>query len=90
MSRPRVVLSDHARQEASRRAIPETVVRRVARSPEQVVPVRLGREVRQSTVTFPPEGKNYLVRVIVDVVGALATVVTVYRTSKVDKYWRQP
>jgi hypothetical protein len=30
------------------------------------------------------------VRVIVDVTQQVETVVTVYRTSKIDKYWRTP
>jgi len=31
-----------------------------------------------------------LVRVFVDLDPAIETVVTVYRTSKVEKYWRGP
>lgn len=33
--------------------------------------------------------KTYLIRVVVDVDRAPCEVVTAYRTSKVDKYWRQ-
>jgi hypothetical protein len=39
----------------------------------------------QSRVT-PPE-KPYLLRVMVDETQQPAVVVTVYRTSKIDKYW---
>jgi len=89
MNKSRVVLSEHAKQGATRRGIPETVVRRVARSPEQTVLLRSGREVRQSRHSFLPDETIYLIRVIVDVTPGLVTVVTVYRTSKVAKYWRQ-
>jgi len=34
-----------------------------------------------------PEGKVYLIRVVVDVDRQPAEVVTVYRTSKIAKYW---
>jgi hypothetical protein len=34
------------------------------------------------------EGTRYLVRVFVDVDRSPAEVITVYRTSKIDKYWR--
>ena len=34
----------------------------------------------------PP--KMYLVRVVIDIDRRPAQVVTVYRTTKVDKYWR--
>jgi hypothetical protein len=58
----------------------------VAASPEQRVLVRPGREVRQSRVEI--DGKSYLVRVFVDLEEDRDVVVTVYRTSKVQKYWR--
>ncbi len=35
-------------------------------------------------------GRTYLVRVIADLAGQDIQVVTVYRTSKVSKYWRTP
>jgi hypothetical protein len=35
-------------------------------------------------------GKIYLLRAIVAVDADPATVVTVYRTSKIGKYWRAP
>ncbi|CAN5653555.1 DUF4258 domain-containing protein [soil metagenome] len=82
------VLSDHARTEAARRGIDEAIVRAVAEVPEQVLPVRAGREVRQSRVPFPPGGRVYPVRIFVDVDSGSETAVTVYRTSRINKYWR--
>ena len=84
----RVVLSDHARAEARRRAIGESTALQVAATPEQSVAVRAGREIRQSRVVDPTSGKLYLVRAIVDLGTDRDTIVTVYRTSKVRKYWR--
>lgn len=82
-----IVLSEHVRQQAARRGISEAIVWAVAEAPEQVVQVRDGREVRQSRVPFPPDGMMYLVRVFVDVSSDLETVVTIYRTSRIEKYW---
>jgi len=62
-------------------------VRASARSPEQRLAVRPGREVRQSRIPTPVGGTLYLVRVVVDSGPLADTVVTVYRTSKIDKYW---
>lgn len=45
--------------------------------------VRNGREVWQSLM---PEGS--LLRVIIDVDRSPPEIVTVYRTSKISKYWR--
>jgi hypothetical protein len=52
------------------------------------VPVREGREIRQSRVTDPASGKLQLLRVVVDRGKDSDMVVTAYRTSKVRKYWR--
>ena len=61
----------------------------VAVTPEQVIAVRAAREVRQSRVTLA-DGRRHLVRVVADTGGDDIRIVTVYRTSKVAKYWRAP
>jgi hypothetical protein len=55
---------------------------------EQRFPVRDGRVVLQSRVTMGMPPKMYLVRVVVDIDRRPAEVVTVYRTTRVNKYWR--
>ncbi|MGH9322257.1 MAG: DUF4258 domain-containing protein [Vicinamibacteria bacterium] len=81
-------ISGHAAEELRRRGLDEAVVRRVLSAPEQREAVRSGRDVLQSR--FELEGKTYLVRVFVDVNRDPPVVVTAYRTSKVEKYWRTP
>jgi len=81
-------ISAHARAQAARRGIDEATLTRIAEQPEQVVEVRPGREVRQSRIQDPTEGKGYLVRVFVDIDAGQETVITVYKTSKIAKYWR--
>ena len=82
----RFVLTEHARSGLRRRGLDEFVVVRVLTAPEQRFPFRDGRHVVQSRVTMA--GKEYLVRVFVDVDRVPAEVVTAYRTSKLRKYWR--
>jgi hypothetical protein len=79
--------SDHALREMARRSIPRAVVEAILSAPEQVVAGREGRTVYQSRIDND-EGKRYLVRVVVDGTRITALVITVYRTSKVQKYWR--
>jgi len=67
----------------------EAIILRIARAPEQVIPVRPGREIRQSKAIVPPGGSEYLVRIVVDIKPNTSEVVTVYRTSKIEKYWRE-
>lgn len=84
----RIVVTDHAVGEARRRGISGEVLLAVATTPEQRLAVRPNREVRQSRVKDPASGKLQLIRVVVDVEQGGETVVAVYRTSKMRKYWR--
>jgi hypothetical protein len=81
-------LTDHARQEMARRQISESNIAGVLSNPEQIEPVRPGRKVYQSRLQLGDPPKTYLLRVFVDIDREPADVVTVYRTSKVEKYWR--
>ena len=82
-----IAVSEHAREQASRRSLSEATLLEVARTPEQRIAVRPGREIRQSRITMPAGGKLYLVRVVVDTGPQADTVVTVYRTSRIERYW---
>ncbi len=79
------VIIDHAEAQMRRRGIKVSVVRKILLDPEQVLEVRPGRVVLQSRVIF--ENRSRLVRIFIDVDESPMRVVTVYRTSKVDKYW---
>lgn len=79
-------ITDHARKELSRRQIPESALQEVLDNPEQIVPEDSGRKAYQSRLDFG--GKMYLVRAIMEDDIKPAAVVTVYRTSKIAKYWR--
>jgi hypothetical protein len=46
-----------------------------------------GRKIYQSRMEMQP-GKTYLIRIFIDPIEDPAVVVTVYRTSKIEKYWR--
>jgi Domain of unknown function (DUF4258) len=81
-------LTDHARLEITRRQISEAEVESVLAAPEQSECVRAGRGVYQSRIELGEPLKTYLLRVVVDVDRQSAEVVTVYRSSKVQKYWR--
>jgi hypothetical protein len=81
------VMTPHAVEEMRRRGVPEVVVVQVLAAPEQRALVRPGRVVCQPKVAFDVPGKLYLVRVFVDVNRQPAEVVTVYRTSRIDRYW---
>ena len=79
-------LSDHVRKEIARRRIPLTVVESVLTAPQQKVPEHGQVVCYQSKIDI--NRKEYLVRVMVNENMTPAKVVTVYRTSKIRKYWK--
>ncbi|TVR62133.1 MAG: DUF4258 domain-containing protein [Spirochaetaceae bacterium] len=82
-------LTDHARLEMERRQISEAEVARVLSAPAQSEQMRPGRVVYQSRVEYGAPVRVYLLRIFVDVDRQPAEVVTAYRTSRVEKYWRE-
>jgi Domain of unknown function (DUF4258) len=83
------VIGGHARFEMKRRGLSEEVVRSVLEAPDQLIEIRPGRVVMQSQMKMNLPPKTYLIRDFVDVDRDPHEVVTLYRTSKVSKYWRQ-
>jgi hypothetical protein len=82
-----IELTHHARFEMERRQIPEDLVMNLLQNPEQVVAEREGLVAFQSRVVFERAGEM-LLRAIVDQRAHPPRVITVYRTSKIAKYWR--
>jgi hypothetical protein len=81
-------LTDHARLEMARRQISEAEVGQVLAAPEQTECVREGRAVYQLRMERGEPPKIYVLRVVVDIDREPSEVVTAYRSSKVQKYWR--
>jgi hypothetical protein len=79
-------LSSHVQKEMSRRGIPLAVVESVLAGPAQKVPEHGDVICYQSQVDI--NQKPYLVRVMVNEKAVPPKVVTVYRTSKINKYWK--
>jgi len=82
----RFSLSAHAADQLRERGIPPHVLDAVLASPEQIVPVFRGLVAYQSLVRFGRQ--TFLVRAIVNDSTEPRRVVTVYRTTKIAKYWR--
>ncbi len=80
-------LSQHAQNEIQRRNIPLDLLNWVLANPQQIILERYGRKVYQSQVNFG-YGKLFLLRAIVIDNQDSAIVVTVYKTSKIHKYWK--
>jgi len=80
-------LTNHVREEMARRAIPLPLLEQVLTAPQQVVAEKVNLKAYQSIVSCEEE-KPFLLRVIVDDSISPMVVITAYRTSKIEKYWR--
>ncbi|MBF0181460.1 MAG: DUF4258 domain-containing protein [Magnetococcales bacterium] len=81
-------ISKHASQEMWQRGITEDLVRTILREPHQVVEERESLVAFQSRIRFE-EDRWFLIRVLVNPLVDPVVVVTVYRTSKIAKYWKK-
>jgi len=82
------IFTEHLMLEMKRRGLTMEIVEFVLKLPEQRFELRKGRHVFQSRIVMDDPERPYLIRVFVDVDRDPFEVVTVYRTSKIEKYWR--
>lgn len=80
--------SIHAKEEMKRRKISKAMAEAVLQNPDQKVPEMGDIVCYQSKVPFGKQ--TYLLRIMVNETKNPATVVTLYRTSKITKYWKTP
>ena len=81
-------ISRHAQTEMQRRNITLSQVESVLDNPQQILLEREGWKVYQSKVAFG-NSKIFLLRIIIADDVDPKVVITVYRTSKIEKYWSE-
>ena len=79
-------LSSHAARSMRGREIDVKEVEEVMRSPQQRIVLSSQRDVLQSKVG--PANRVRLLRIIVDFETDPPAIVSVYKTGKINKYWR--
>jgi hypothetical protein len=82
-------LTEHALFEMKRREINDDEIALTLAEPGQTEIVRPERAIYQRVFQLGDPPVPYLLRVVVDIDRRPPDVVTVYRTSKIAKYWRQ-
>jgi hypothetical protein len=83
----KIEFTNHALDEIKRRGFDIEQLKRVLSSPGQIVDSFNNRKVYQELIEFIDK-KKYVVRIIVEETGDSLRVVTVYKSSKISKYWR--
>ncbi len=77
-------ISKHAKEQMELRGISEEVILKILNGAQQVI-TQEGKRIYQSIINF--EDGIYLVRIFVNIEKEPFIVITVYRTSKIDKYY---
>ena len=80
-----IIFSNHALEQMKARNISVELVNSIITNPQQVI-IEPGKKIFQSIVNFKEEGE-YLVRIFVNSIKNPNVIITVYRTSKLDKYY---
>jgi hypothetical protein len=81
--------SNHALEEIEKRKVPISFVEAVLENPQQTLQQDEEITIYQSQMDFGT-GKLYLLRFFINTTLDPAIIVTVYRTSQIQKYWRNP
>ena len=80
-------LSKHAKEELIKRKIPLQVLQSVLDCPGQIVEEE--RLTIYQGLFTASNNKTYLLRIFLNTTIRPAKVITVYKTSKISKYWRK-
>ena len=83
-----IVFSDHAILEMKRRQISRKEVEYLIRHPGQKTAGKRNRTVIQGRYHDQKYNKQMLLRIIGEELDGRFQVITVYKTSKIEKYWR--
>ena len=81
------ILSKHAKEQLEVRRINETLVWKIIENPQQELREGLEKKVYQSIIA-DEKGEEQLIRVFVNVAKHPKLIITVYKTSKIQKYWK--
>ena len=84
-----ITIEEHARFEIQRRGIEESDIISVINQPQQIIPSKKGRIILQSKYYDRRERKEMLLRVIGKENPERFGLITAYKTSKIEKYWRK-
>ena len=82
----RINYSRHAEEQVKERELSKQLINNILLKPQQVFAAKKGRKIAQSIVELG--GIDFLVRVIYVEEVDCYEIITVYKTTKIMKYWR--
>jgi len=85
----KIIFSEHALFEIEFRKIKKEDIEHLIKNPMQKMPAKKNRIIMQSRYYDNKENKEMLLRVIGEESENEFHVVTVYKSSKIEKYWKE-
>ena len=85
----KIIFSEHALFEIEFRKIKKEDVERIIKHPLQKIPSRKNRIIMQGRYYDDIENKEMLLRIIGEESENAFHVITIYKTSKIEKYWKE-
>ena len=82
-----IILLKHLKSQAKEREINIKFIKETILNPEQIVPESKGLKVAQKRY-LDKRNKQFLIRIIFREEKDLRIGITVYKTSKIKKYWK--
>ena len=82
-----IIFTEHASFTVKRRGISKKIIREFVMHPQQSFSSETGRITIQGKYNDEIEGKDMLLRIIGIKKSGSFKIITVYKTSKIDKYW---
>ena len=82
-----IIFSKHALFEMKRRQITKKIVKDILKNPHQKISSKTGRIIIQGKYIDKNLKKEMLLRIIGKEKGNIFSVITLYKTSKIEKYW---
>ena len=84
----KVIFLDHLKLQAKERKINLKLVEETLSNPDQIVPNLKDLKVAHKKYFDEKKNKEYLIRVVFKEEKFIRFGITVYKTSKINKYWK--
>lgn len=83
-----IIFSEHVLIEIERRRLDRKEIERIIQFPEQEIPAKKDRVVRQGIYHDKNDNKKMILRIIGERLEDSFYVITAYKSSKIKKYWK--
>lgn len=84
-----IIITHHAKFEAARRNVSDELIKSVVENPQQELQTKKSRIIIQNKYYDKQEGKEMLLRVVGIKKAEHFKIITVYKTSRIEKYWKR-